>query len=238
MQLEFGGQRLTVAAGDFVIGSDPGAALLLTGAGVEPRHAVVRLLGDGLIAIQAASATAPLVINGIRAGKDPTPLLHGDRVTIGTHEIRVVDPRRAGPTQVMSGLNSGTREDDPLGPEPEAVPHDWVGRLVSLNDGREYPLDTEPFVLGRDATAQVVIASPDSSRRHAEIVSRPDGDVVVDLSTNGTHVNGKPIPGRHRLEALDVIRIGAEEFRYYPAPKPEPAVPSGAQFRLGDTLIG
>ena len=89
-----------------------------------------------------------------------------------------------------------------------------------------------------------MIASPDASRRHAEIVSRPDGEVLVDLSTNGTFVNGTRIHGRHHLKPLDVIRIGAEEFRFYPAPKPEPAPPPrttpppGAEFRLGDTLIG
>jgi pSer/pThr/pTyr-binding forkhead associated (FHA) protein len=113
---------------------------------------------------------------------------------------------------------------------------------VSLTDGREYSLDTAPFVLGRDAQAEVVIASPDASRRHAEIASVPDGEVLVDLSANGTYVNGKRVSGRHRLRALDVIRIGAEEFRYYPAPaaspEPAPAAPVGAAYRLGDTLVG
>src|SRR5262249_10548365 len=98
------------------------------------------------------------------------------------------------------------------------------------------------FVFGRDAQAEVVIASPDASRRHAEIASIPDGDVLVDLSTNGTYVNGKRVSGRHRLKPLDVIRIGAEEFRYYPAPTPPPespaAPPPGAAYRLGDTLVG
>ena len=82
-------------------------------------------------------------------------------------------------------------------------------RLVSLTDGREYNLEAAPFVLGRDAQAEVVIGSPDASRRHAEIASVPDGDVLVDLSTNGTYVNGSRVSGRHRLKALDVIRIGA-----------------------------
>jgi len=118
---------------------------------------------------------------------------------------------------------------------------DSSGRVVSLNDGREYPVTAVSFVFGRDAGAEVVIASPDASRRHAEIVSRPDGDVLVDLSGNGTYVNGFQIPGRRPLKALDVIRIGAEEFRYYAAlsePAGPPVPPPGAAARLSDTLAG
>jgi pSer/pThr/pTyr-binding forkhead associated (FHA) protein len=116
-----------------------------------------------------------------------------------------------------------------------------VGRLVCLNDGREYAVVT-PFGFGRDAVSSVVIASPDASRRHAEIVTGPEGDVLVDLSSNGTFVNGQRVSARHALRALDVIRIGAEEFRYYPpaqpARRPEASPPAGAEFRLSDTLIG
>ena len=40
---------------------------------------------------------------------------------IGAHEILVVDPRRGGATQVLWGLNAGTREDDRTG---TAAPHE------------------------------------------------------------------------------------------------------------------
>lgn len=115
------------------------------------------------------------------------------------------------------------------------------GRVVSLNDGREYRLSVVPFGFGRDAEAEVVVASPDASRRHAEIVVRPDGSVLVDLSTNGTYVNGSRIVGRRPLKALDVIRIGAEEFRYYSTvndPVGRVVPPAGAAARLSDTLVG
>ncbi|MBM4187813.1 MAG: FHA domain-containing protein [Gemmatimonadetes bacterium] len=113
-----------------------------------------------------------------------------------------------------------------------------LGRLVALSDGREYPIDVVPFVLGRDPAAQVVIGSPDASRRHAEIVATPGGDVLVDLSNHGTIVNGSGISGRYQLKALDVIRIGADEFRYYSGTAPGAVPPAGAEFRLSDTLVG
>jgi pSer/pThr/pTyr-binding forkhead associated (FHA) protein len=248
MQLEHGGQRISVAAGDVVIGSAAGAALELTGATVLPRHAVVRLAGGHLV-VEPGTPGAVVRVNGSPIGADPTPLLHGDRVGIGPHEIIVTDPARSGATRVLAaaGANaSGAARAaaEPVVPRPTA---EVAGRLVSLNDGREYRVEVVPFVLGRDAAAQIVIGSPDASRHHAEIVARPDGDVLVDLSANGTFVNGQRVSGRQALKALDVVRIGAEEFRYYPAERPvaitrtvEPPhrPPAGAEFRLGDTLMG
>lgn len=115
-----------------------------------------------------------------------------------------------------------------------AEPIEGTGRLVSLTDGREHPIVVVPFVLGRDPSAQVVLGSPDASRRHAEIVTRPDGDVLIDWSSNGTYVNGTRIDGRRALKPLDVIRIGSDEFRYYPGAS---LAPSPAH-RLNDTLAG
>ncbi|MGE0555589.1 MAG: FHA domain-containing protein [Gemmatimonadales bacterium] len=229
MQLQYGEHRITVAAEALAIGSDAAAAIRLAGASVAPRHAVVRRSGS--TAILEPTGGGAIAINGTPIGRDPTPLFHGDRIAIAGHEILVLDESTEGQaTQVLEAPAARQRSEAP----PAA------SRLVNLSDGREYQVNVAPFVFGREATSAVVITSPDSSRRHAEIVNRPDGDVLVDLSSNGTFVNGTRVSGRHELKALDVIRIGAEEFRYYPAPsRPEPPVaPEGAAFRLGDTLVG
>lgn len=229
MHLEYGGQRISVAAGDSLIGSDVAADLLLGGDAVLPRHAVVRKSGRHLV-ILPATAGARIVVNGSAVGTDPVPLLHGDRILVGTHEIRVADPDKAGPTRITAAAVAGSRS------APRPTP-----RLVSLVDGREYLIDLVPFVFGRDAAAEVVVESADASRRHAELVVRPDGDVLVDLSTNGTFVNGERIDGRRVLKSLDVIRIGAEEYRYYSAGGASDVgtlQPPGAAFQLGDTLMG
>ncbi len=243
MQLEFGGQRIVIAAGEILIGSDVAATVRLDGDDVLPRHARVRRTETGAVVIEPGPTGGKVRVNGMSIGGDPTPLLHGDRIGIGVHEGVVVDLARAGATQVVSRAASAPppRVASDVAQRPSPGPSEPTGRLVCLNDGREYQIAVVPFVLGRDATAEIVIASPDASRHHAEIVSRPDGEVVVDLSTNGTYVNGARVSGRHQLKALDVIRIGAEEFRYYPAPKtpaPPPQPPPGAEFRLSDTLIG
>ena len=49
----------------------------------------------------------------------------------------------------------------------------------------------------------------------------------MDLSVNGTYVNGERVGRQHLLARADVIRIGHDEFRFYadarPAPAPMPA---------------
>jgi pSer/pThr/pTyr-binding forkhead associated (FHA) protein len=239
MQLEFGGQRISVAPGQLLVGSDLAAAIRLVGDDVLPRHAIVRAAGDGSLIIEPATAGASLKVNGTSTSGDPTPLLHGDRVRVGSHEIVVVDPVRGGPTQMIAKLDPGAPRPAPVEAVRAPASSEPASRLVCLNDGREYHVNTVPFVLGRDAGASIVIGSPDASRHHAEVVTTPEGDVLVDLSSNGTFVNAARINGRHPLKALDVIRIGAEEFRFYPVSRPKPVTPPvGAEFRLGDTLMG
>lgn len=176
-------------------------------------------------------------MNGARLGSDPTPLMHGDKIRIGGCEIAVADPRRAGATQVLATAQPASTPD-PESPTTRELPPEAsaAGRLVSLTDGREYRLDVVPFVIGRDATATLVVDSEEVSRRHAEIVAVPDGDCLVDLSSNGVWVNGERIRGKTTLKSGDVIRIAAEELRYYPSEARTPAV--GATFRLGNTVVG
>jgi pSer/pThr/pTyr-binding forkhead associated (FHA) protein len=247
IHLEIGGERYAIAAGETAIGSAADNRVVLGGEGVQPRHAVVHATQPGLAAIQAAAAEAEVRVNGVRLGAEPTPLLHGDKIAIGHHELRVVDSTRAGSTQLF---DSGAFAD--LAPPKSAKPAAGRtgGRLVCLTDGREYTVGSGPLSLGRDASADVVVAGQDVSRHHAEIRSEPEGYVLVDMSVNGTYVNGERIGKRHVLARADVIRIGNDEFRFYAdagsgpaAPPAEPEehakpAPAGAVHRLSDTMHG
>ncbi|HUF35900.1 MAG TPA: FHA domain-containing protein [Gemmatimonadales bacterium] len=250
MHLDVGGRRVPIAAGETIIGSAPGNAIVLEGEGVLPRHAVVNGTPQGAAAIRSAAPGAELLINGVRLGTDPTPVLHGDKIQIAGHELLVVDPRRSGHTQLF---DSGAFAD--LAPPPPAAkpPSSATGgRLVCLTDGREYTVSTEPLVFGRDAVADVVVAGNDVSRRHAEIQTSPEGYVLVDLSVNGSFVNGQRIGRSQLLARADVIRIGHDEFRFYadaapaaaPRSRPTPTergavqAPTGAGHQLSDTMHG
>jgi pSer/pThr/pTyr-binding forkhead associated (FHA) protein len=216
---------------------------------VRPHHAVVQGTTGGAAAIRTAGADAEVSINGVRLGTDPTPVLHGDKIQIFGHEILAVDPERAGNTQLF---DTGAFADLPSVQAAKPPPAATGGRLVCLTDGREYSIGSEPLVFGRDAASDVVVTGGDVSRRHAEIQAGTEGYVLVDLSVNGTFVNGKRVGRSHLLARADVIRIGTDEFRFYaeaaPAappltPRPLPSegplhTPTGAIARLSDTMHG
>jgi pSer/pThr/pTyr-binding forkhead associated (FHA) protein len=250
MHLEFGGARIPVPVGETIIGSAPGCAVMLEGEGILPRHAVVQGSPQGAAALRAASPGAEIIVNGVRLGADPTPVLHGDKIQIGSHEILAVDSRRVGNTQLF---DSGAFADlTPPRPLSAATPAGATGgRIVCLTDGREYTMTGETLVFGRDAGSDVVVTGNEVSRRHAEIQSSPEGYVLNDLSVNGTYVNGERVGRQHLLARADVIRIGHDEFRFYadvppPAargrrsvpPVTAPQPPTGAGSRLSDTLLG
>ena len=250
--LELGGRKFTIPVGEVTLGSDTGCAISLSGAGVLPQHALLQGQADGQVVIRKSSPAAEVLINGVRLGAEPTPLLHGDKVEVGGHELTFVDERRSGSTQYVkaftppsgegaggTGAAGGTRP----GGRPITI-GTTGGRVVSLTDGREYVITGTSLVFGREAGCDVVVAGKDVSRRHAEIVQTPKGYLLVDSSTNGTFVNEERIGGQRILARADVIRLGDEQFRFYTdvaaaAPTAGVAPPAeGAAERLKHTVHG
>lgn len=86
---------------------------------------------------------------------------------------------------------------------------------MSLVDGREYAVPSSGLRIGRDATSDVVVPGTDVSRHHADLSVGPSGYVLRDASANGVYINGSRIGDAQPLRRGDVIRIGAEEFRFY-----------------------
>ena len=250
IHLEIGGERYPIATGETAIGSASDNAVVISGEGVHPRHAVVQGAAAGAV-IQVGAPDAEVKVNGVRLGPEPTPLLHGDKISIGTHELRVVDSARAGSTQLF---DSGAFADLVPPKVAKKAAGKTGGRVVCLTDGREYTIGEAPLRLGRDAVSDVVVSGHEVSRNHAEIQRDPDGYLLVDNSVNGTYVNGQRVGKTHRLSRADVIRIGNDEFRFYADARvsgPQSAVllaaesdpapnqpPGGAAQRLSDTMHG
>jgi pSer/pThr/pTyr-binding forkhead associated (FHA) protein len=233
--LEMGGRRFTLPQGEVLLGADPSSAIPLAVPGVLPKHAKLKSLPDGQVVITKAVPEADVLINGVRLGAEPTPLLHGDKVEVAGQELTFVDERRSGSTQYVQAMNLPQAMErakaEAKGGAGGKVTVNTGGRVVSLTDGREYAIAGASLVFGRDASCDVVVTGKDVSRRHAEIMQTPKGYLLVDSSTNGTSVNDARVEGQRLLARADVITIGDEKFRFYadtaaPAPpSPPPASP-------------
>lgn len=245
--LEIAGQRKVIPDGESVIGSASSADIRIEGEAVSPDHAVLRTTADGQVAIRRASDQTAIQVNGVPLGPQPTPLLHGDKITIGPHELLFVDERRSGSTAYVQAVTPESLAAAAAAAKqarPGKPTAGTGGRLVSLTDGREYTVTSGSLVIGRDASADVVVTSREVSRRHCEIMATPKGYVLVDSSTNGSFVNGKRVDGQQVLARGDIIRTGDHEFRFYAdlAPQEAAAAPpeaaAGAEHRLRDTMMG
>jgi len=214
--LEMGGRRFALPQGEVLLGADPGCAIPLAVPGVLPRHAKLKSLADGQVVITKAVPEAEVLINGVRLGAEPTPLLHGDKVEVAGQELTFVDERRSGSTQYVQAMSvPQAMAQAKAEAKGGKVTGNTGGRVVSLTDGREYAIAGTSLVFGRDASCDVVVPGKDVSRRHAEIVQTPKGYLIVDSSTNGTSVNDTRVEGQRLLARADVITIGEEKFRFY-----------------------
>ena len=228
LQLEFGGRTISIPTGDSAIGADPAGLLALPGA--QPKHVVLKGAADGTVSV-LPQAGAEVLLNGVKIGTDPHPVLHGDKLLLAGHEVLIVDPKRSGSTQYVNANDlAAAIASKKSGPSSAGMVN---GRLVSLTDGREYAIGAGRAVIGRDADCDVVIESKSVSRKHAEIMGTDKGYLLVDLSTNGTFVNGQKIAGQQVLARADVIRVGDADLRFYADPpkgggQPAPAAAPAA----------
>ena len=223
-------KQFPLRVGEVRVGSGPDAHVPLPGA--DAVHAIVELTADSHAAIRRASESAVVRVNGVQLGAEPTPLIHGDKIELGGHELLFGDDRKGGSTQMVSSSDLAALRERVGGAKPAKPTAATGGRLVSLVDGREYTVRADGIVIGRDAGCDVVVPSTEVSRRHAEIRPSPSGYVLSDTSTNGVFVNGQRIAQNQTLGRGDVLRIGNEEFRFYAdvaAPGSAAPAPAAAQ---------
>jgi pSer/pThr/pTyr-binding forkhead associated (FHA) protein len=70
-------------------------------------------------------------------------------------------------------------------------------------------------VLGRGDTAEIRLADPFASSRHARVYEQGRILVIEDLgSTNGTYLNEELLDGPRPLHPGDRVRIGDSEFSF------------------------
>jgi DNA-binding winged helix-turn-helix (wHTH) protein len=98
-------------------------------------------------------------------------------------------------------------EDGSAPPPSRGAERRPIGWLTS--GAKEFALWEGEQVVGRDASADVVLDSPKVSRQHARITVRGVLPTIEDLgSKNGTHVRGERIGAPTALAPGDSVRIG------------------------------
>lgn len=187
-----------------------------------------------IIATVDASATVGDLARAMAAG-DP------DRAVApaGPLSLRVLSAGGAGtlldPGAALSnaGLRSGSRvraeqvSADLVAPGAGRGPAAAVLRVLSGPDrGKEFPLPVGTTVVGRGPEADVRLADPMVSKRHARVTI---GDVVeiADLgSANGLVVEGVPLP-RLPLDGSTVVALGDTSISVVPLGRPSVAASGG-----------
>ncbi|MBA3853744.1 MAG: hypothetical protein C0503_04960 [Gemmatimonas sp.] len=224
--LQLQDQQFPLPAGDATVGAFEGATVRLP-SGAASARAIVTLGPSGVV-IKRGAPDAVILVNGVQLGVEPSPLLHGDRVEIAGHELRLGDDQKEGSTKFVSAADVAALVANAKGGAPKKPTTATGGRLVSLVDGREYTVSDAGVTFGREVGNDVVLASSEVSRKHASIAPAANGYVLTDHSTNGVWVNGTRVAGSQLLGRGDVLKMGSEEFRFYAdvakaAPAPVPA---------------
>ena len=211
--IQFNGKQIPLTAADLTIGAFDGANVRVPGD--DPAaHAILSLAPDGSGVIRRGGASSEVMVNGVLLGAEPNPLLHGDKIEVGGSELPYGDDKKGGSTQFISAADI-PESLRAKGSAPKKPTTAVGGRLVSLVDGREYTVPDSGVTFGREIGNEIVIASTDVSRKHAQIAPTEGAYLLTDLSTNGVFVNGLRIEQSQVLGRGDVLKIGPEEFRFY-----------------------
>jgi serine phosphatase RsbU (regulator of sigma subunit) len=82
----------------------------------------------------------------------------------------------------------------------------------------ERDLDAQEIIVGRGATAGIVVPDSSVSRQHAKLFQRDGRWWAEDLgATNGTLLNDKPLTKATVLEPGDRLKVGGSTLRFLPA---------------------
>ena len=86
---------------------------------------------------------------------------------------------------------------------------------VGYNRSRDIDIKDGKTVIGRELDCDIILDTPNASRRHAKVIKKENAVTIEDLnSSNGTFVNSTPIDKPYMLKHLDVFQIGESVFVY------------------------
>lgn len=219
-----------LGAAPVAIGRDAACDVVVGGAGVSRRHAVVRAGPDGYV-LSDESANGTLV-NGERVAA-PQLLADGDVVRIGVAEWRFESRAATSgppPAPTVAHPPLAIAPDEPA-PPPAAsgALADAAHPLGTLQitrgplRGRSFALERPVCTIGRAGHNDVRLADSSVSSAHATLLLKAGTWYLVDLrSANGTFVDGYRVGAERALPGPCTIRVGSVRLTFTP-PTPEAA---------------
>lgn len=194
------------------IGRLPGNDVVLKGKTVSRQHAEISRNGDTWYIEDSKSGNGTLLKGKKLKPLEKAPLTDNDKFYIEDFEIKFIldtpqdqsDEDKTGSDiieikmirKVLKALNQDNS------PTLEVISSTGEGTKIS------FPPEKEDLVIGREAPADLVIASQTISRKHARLERKWGGITILDLeSKNGVMVNNQKIAEK-RLTDGDIISIG------------------------------
>ena len=211
--LTLGAEKHELRIGANILGGRDADAVTL--APLSGLAAAARIVAEasGAAVIERVSLDADVTVDGEALGEGALPLRHGTRIAVGAYAMTYGAPRGGG-------------KERPPAPEPRRAPARptevvpifaspaEAGRIVEVATARTFYLPMSGAVIGRELSSDVVVSGPGVSRRHAVIRPGAEGFTITDESTNGTFVNGERAEPGQLLAHGDLLRVGANEFRF------------------------
>lgn len=169
-------------------------------------------------------STVPFPASAVPASKHSIPAAAASPAPAPTAPSASVRPpvwqnpasKTGAPAPVRQAITQPTPSPVAAAPAYPAKPVTQRGLVLKRKDGTAYALDTFPITVGKGTAADVRIDGNSAiSRVHARIGLQGAGFVLEDCgSTNGTLVNGSPVPrgGRAALAPGDRLTLGNEDF--------------------------
>jgi type III secretion system YscD/HrpQ family protein len=197
---------------EWVIGRDPNSsAILLEDPMVSRKHGIIRL-SESLFVLENLSEVNPIKINGEPVST--SELQENDTLQIGNNYFRftLLNPDK-GETETQTQTEAPSSLPFTIG-SPSRF---FIKVLSGPNQGAEFGMNSDSsYVLGKDASADIVFQDLSVSHRHAKLTINEDGSATIeDLnSRNGIIINGLKIEGTSSLQTGGVVSVGTTVFLF------------------------
>ena len=201
-----------IEGAEWVIGRDPNlSAILLEDPMVSRKHGLIRLEEDSFF-LDNLSDVNPIKVNGESASN--FQLHEDDTIQIGNNYFRF--------TELNPEASEEARSEKPE--TPSALPFTmtsparfFIKVLSGPNQGAEFGMSIDKtYVLGKDASSDIVFQDLSVSHRHAKLSISAAGEVTIeDLgSRNGIIINGLKLEQSATLPSGGVVSIGTSVFLF------------------------